>query len=726
MGIWRHGLRTMLRIERAQLQPLRGFRLALGAAIPLIGGAAIGHADIGAFASAGALGVGFGGFLGGYRTQAATMIAAATAIAVSMFVGSVAGHSTPITTALVLAWGFGAGLLGVFGAAAYFVGLQSVLHLLIGSGFPGDVGEAALRAIAAFAGGALQTLLIIGVWPLRRFARENSALADAYRSLARWLSGAPAAGTLPPSLAASGIYAALDDPYPFADHRDMSTLQRLLDEAEQIRVSLAALAVPQAPEDSTMQPAANLREAAAGVLNEIAQALQAGRAPAGQGPAWSVLESAATPPAARSGEAHAPQGQTLRDVHLRRLLGQLRSAWRIATDGADQGLRGVRDATRKARLLDAREAMRTLRAALTVRSSAFRHALRVAIAVAVATALARATALPNGYWLPIAVLFVLQPGLGDTISRGFGMMSGTVAGALLATMIAALTRPSPSMLTLLMAFVVWLCFTTFRANYAMFAACMTTYVVFLVSFYGLPEPVAALYRVFATLAGGAVALGAYALWPTFEARQVPARLAAALDAQARYAAALLAEIGSAAARNDAGIAKARLVAQRERITAEESVERMLCEPRPRRALASSKALGSLAATRTFALAGLVLDGARPDARCPSWPALDALSRGIEQNMTRIAAALRSDSAAAPLSPLRALHAGLAGELAPDESAVAAQAGECRTLRRLTVSETDLMVDSVETIASLARRAGPRHARGARRPVLRRPSRARLS
>ena len=156
------GLRTILEVERAQVQPLRGLRLALGVAIPLVAGIATGHANLGAFGAGGALGVGFGAFLGGYRTQASAMTAAAVAISMSLFAGSVAGPSAATTTALVMLWTFGAGLLGVFGPSAYFVGLQSVLNLLIGSGLPlGD--HAAIGSTKA-----------APRWSSSRFPRRNS------------------------------------------------------------------------------------------------------------------------------------------------------------------------------------------------------------------------------------------------------------------------------------------------------------------------------------------------------------------------------------------------------------------------------------------------------------------------------------------------------------------------------------------------------------------------
>src|SRR5690606_15275726 len=122
VGLLRHSVRTLLEVDRAQVQPWRGLRLALGVAIPLIGGIATGHEDLGAFACGGALGVGFGGCLGAYRTQAVTMMVAAACIALALFVGSIGMHPTVLAAGIVALGGFAAGLLGVFGPGAYFVG----------------------------------------------------------------------------------------------------------------------------------------------------------------------------------------------------------------------------------------------------------------------------------------------------------------------------------------------------------------------------------------------------------------------------------------------------------------------------------------------------------------------------------------------------------------------------------------------------------------------------
>jgi uncharacterized membrane protein YccC len=278
----------------------------------------------------------------------------------------------------------------------------------------------------------------------------------------------------------------------------------------------------------------------------------------------------------------------------------------------------------------------------------------------------------------------------------------------------------------LIAVIAWSCFTVFRANYALFAACITAYIVFLVSLFGLPQPIAALNRVFDTVTGGSLALLAYALWPTWEARQVPERLAAVLEAQAAYAAKVLSRFVSADGHDDRVLAQARLGAQLARSNAEESVERMLGEPASGHGLDPSVALGILAAVRTFAVAGLTLDAARHGAACPPWPALRSLAIAIEHALAGIAAALRSGRAPPALPLLREMQRSLADRVEsrrnprldrhaasePGENALADRT-ECPPLYRLAISETALMVDSVGTMAALL--VAPRVAAKAARP-----------
>ena len=61
------------------------------------------------------------------------------------------------------------------GAAASFVALQIGIAAITAEGFPAPAHVALLRAAVVLAGGLVQTLLVVGVWPLRRFSAERAA-----------------------------------------------------------------------------------------------------------------------------------------------------------------------------------------------------------------------------------------------------------------------------------------------------------------------------------------------------------------------------------------------------------------------------------------------------------------------------------------------------------------------------------------------------------------------
>ena len=71
-------------------------------------------------------------------------------------------------------------------------------------------------------------------------------------------------------------------------------------------------------------------------------------------------------------------------------------------------------------------------------------------------------------------------------------------------------------------------------NYGLFTIAVTGLVVTLTSFAGASPEATIAERGIGTLLGGALALGAYALWPTWERTQTPTVLADLLDAYRRY------------------------------------------------------------------------------------------------------------------------------------------------------------------------------------------------
>src|SRR5262245_19533638 len=378
-------LRSAIHVQWSQFEGLAALRCTVGVAIVLIAGLATGQPSVSAFGAVGAVSVGFGSFQGAYRSRAAVMLWAAFGMGLSIFIGSLAGasHLASIITATVIA--FVSGLLVALGPSASFAGLPSVVAVLIATGFPTGVAGAAIRGLIVLGGGLVQTLLVVMIWPLRRFSAERRAIAAVYRSLAGYADQVPSAGvTAPEPYTLAGTLSPLADPQPFARRADVLVFQALLDEAERIRASLAALATQQRRlAESSVECARDLARNCGRALAEIAAALDAGREPREETPIWRPIDACAR--------------QLAPSPVVDALLGQVRGAWRIAGAMTSEQLGPAPARPRPpGRGSPVRDARITLRANLTLRSTAFRHALRLAVTIAIGTALYRYVHLQRG------------------------------------------------------------------------------------------------------------------------------------------------------------------------------------------------------------------------------------------------------------------------------------------------------------------------------------------
>lgn len=223
---------SLTRADWSGFEGLAATRCAVAVAIPLLLGTSLGLPVVGVFGAVGALSVGFGSFQGAYRSRAALMLIATAAMAASIFMGSLVGGFALAASVAAGAWGFGGGLAVALGPAASFVGLQASVAVLVAGGFPAGARDAALRAALVLAGGLLQTLLVVLVWPLRRFPAERRTVGGVYRSLAGYAASLPAERPEPPEPHSLAQLRPLhDDPQPFARLHEIAAFQALLDEA---------------------------------------------------------------------------------------------------------------------------------------------------------------------------------------------------------------------------------------------------------------------------------------------------------------------------------------------------------------------------------------------------------------------------------------------------------------------------------------------------------------
>jgi uncharacterized membrane protein YccC len=175
-----------------------------------------------------------------------------------------------------------------------------------------------------------------------------------------------------------------------------------------------------------------------------------------------------------------------------------------------------------------------LRANLQFDSATFRHAVRLAVCVVFGTLLGHVLDWRRSYWLPMTIAIILKPDFTSTFSRGVLRLGGTIAGLVLATGLFHFLDPGLGVKVVCIAFFAFLIRCYGPANYGVLVTALTALIVLMFAVTGsAPGPVM-LARGLNTAAGGAIALAAYWLWPTWEQTQISETLARMLDAYRAY------------------------------------------------------------------------------------------------------------------------------------------------------------------------------------------------
>jgi hypothetical protein len=85
----------------------------------------------------------------------------------------------------------------------------------------------------------------------------------------------------------------------------------------------------------------------------------------------------------------------------------------------------------------------------------FRYAAGTGLMISSAILLERHLELANGYWVPMTALIILKPRTRDTFARTLQRLTGTLLGAMAATMTAALVRPGGEALAIWIILSAW-------------------------------------------------------------------------------------------------------------------------------------------------------------------------------------------------------------------------------------------------------------------------------
>lgn len=172
---------------------------------------------------------------------------------------------------------------------------------------------------------------------------------------------------------------------------------------------------------------------------------------------------------------------------------------------------------------------------LSLRSSAFRHALRLTIALLLGYAVALFFAVGHGYWILLTIATIIKPAYSLSKNRNIQRLLGTFAGVVVGFVILFFTSNNTVILVFMIAMMIT-AYSLLKVNYAVSIFGITVYLM--LSFHFLnPLPLTTLLtdRIIDTLAGCMIAyIVSYFVLPLWEYLQIEKLMHASIDANRRY------------------------------------------------------------------------------------------------------------------------------------------------------------------------------------------------
>jgi len=672
-------------------------RNSIGVVLPLIVGFALDMPRGGVVVASGALNVAYSDGSDSYAQRAKRMLSSSALCALAVLLGVLSGSHNVAAVIIATVWAFAAGMLVAAGTTAADLGVISLVTLLIYAAQPLTAQQALISSGLALGGGLLQTALSVALWPVQRYEPERRALANFFLELARAAEQPLSATSAPPvtahSTQAQEALSSLDSETSIEAVR----YRALLSQAERIRLSLLMLSrlhlrmQRESPAYSGVRILGDYLKKASQVLQALSNSLIS------ETPAEACKEILAACEALTLGlrrEADSLPTSFLaavtRDARFQMdaLNGQLRAAVDLTANATPAGQAAfAKQEAKHPWSLRFSGLLATLRANLNLQSSAMRHAMRLAAMIALGNGLERTFYWHRSYWLPMTIVLVLKPEFTTTFSRGLLRIGGTIVGLFLAT---ALFRflPDSATVQIVLIFVFTLLLRWIGpANYGIFAVAISALVVLLIAITGVSPKEVIWARGINTAAGGALALLAYWIWPTWERTQVFDRIAAMLDAYREYFHAL----AEAYVRNETSSAREldrlRPRARMARTNLEASIDRLGAEPGTT-AEQMHQLNALLASSHRFVHALMALDAAwLHTSAVPARTAFRTFAADVKKTLELLAAALRGKHL--PLNEFPDLR---------EDYHVLVQSGD-RTIERyaLVNVEADRIVNSLNTL-----------------------------
>ena len=555
-------------------------------AIPLAVGIEMGNSLAAVAVAIGALNVSYSDGRDPYFQRARRMLQWSFFSGVAVFFGTITGEYHWGAIVFAAAWAFVAGMMLGLSSRAGDLGLNTLVTVIVFAARGATTPMGALYSgLLVFAGGCLQTLLALLFWPLRRRKPQMLAIGQAFKDLASEVDPDPE--TLPfapirgPNTQVDDTLTALGSDHSVESER----LRLLFDQADRLRLSIYLLkrlrdelgegdSQRSEVEGDAADDLDHFLKGTSKLLAAVGDLLLTEK-PSDDFPALrhrlvELVERAQ----ARKHDAELKLGEKIA-AGLDVVVGQLRLVIQLANNTTEKGeAEFLEDLRAKPWKLQTSSWRATMRANLNWTSPVFRHALRLSLCVAVADTIQRGIGWQRAYWLPMTAAVVLKPDFTTTFSRGALRLAGTIGGLLLATLIYH-TLPQSGWTQFLMVgvFVFFLRYLG-PANYGVFTIAISGLIVFLLAATGISPAEVVATRALNTVAGGLLALAAYAVWPTWEKNTISDSLADMLDAARLYFRAVASQFEHAESSAD----QERKAWRLKRTAAEAAVDRVTSEP----------------------------------------------------------------------------------------------------------------------------------------------------
>ena len=617
----RPSLRLRILALAGEMDWFRGLRCGVALCAPIVLGDLAGISNLGW--------AGLGGFEailadpgGPYRTRLGSLATLSLGGAAGLFLGSLAGGSLvwalPVTVLFCFLWSY----LAVLGQPFTSAGLLVQVIFICGIGSPASNWHQALNyALLLLAGGAWAALLSLLLWPLDPYRPARAAVSACYTELASFLASVTELTARSRQSAVIWHRLARHHQYRIrrtveqgwqavasiraehqADTAQGNQLVVLLETADLLIARTIAIAEHLETQSASpgsgcsnrgvngldaLQSAERyvasllLRRRSQSVADSRAMRQQMQRLPSVLEDCLVQADSTTRFLLAQVAEA-ASQLETAIESAVLLRLGKAPAASETLPSGASVGhfahvyarLADLRRDWNPSRLTD------ELRANFTPQSLTLRHAARVALVCGLDVVIILLLHINHGYWLLMTSLIVLQPHVSGTMRRGMERIGGTVAGGILAAVLAATLHSQLATAAVLFPLAL-LSLAILPVSYAAFAFFLTpAFVLAWLPFAG--DWQLALVRTGNTIAGALISVLAMAfLFPIYERDRAADFLRASLGADRRYLA-QLAESWRAHGQASRLLANARRAAGLAHNDTEESLERLLAESWPRR------------------------------------------------------------------------------------------------------------------------------------------------